>query len=397
MNQDDMQELVQDFLVETNEIIEALDHDLVELENNQNDLDLLNKIFRGAHTMKGSASFLGFDKLSGITHHAEEILNKLRKGEILVTREIMDVLLEFVDVTKRVVTDIEKGSDTANTNDIIKKLKLANEGKVISTSETPQVAKPMTKKGDNEQGQVAKVSASMEQTIRVDVSRLDALLNLVGELVLSRNRLAQLSSDLENKFENEYLIEQLIETTSQIGMNTTELQLAVMKTRMIPIGKVFNKFPRMVRDLSRDAGKEIELIISGEETELDKSVVEEIGDPLIHLIRNSCDHGVETPEVRRAKGKPAKGEVHLAAYHEGNHIIIEVRDDGAGMDPEKLKKKAIEKRVITAEEASALDRNQAFALIFKPGFSTAEKVTSVSGRGVGIPLGACVIIMLPPS
>lgn len=399
MNNEDMKELLQDFLVETNEIIENLDHDLVELENNQNDLDLLNKIFRGAHTMKGSSSFLGFEKLSTVTHHAEEILNKLRKSEIVVTREIMDVLLEFVDVTKRVVSDIENGTDTTDTTSVIKNLKLANEGNLSSISTpgkgapaqapagapaanaAPVVSAPKKeepKQADNKGGAV------MEQTIRVDVSRLDALLNLVGELVLSRNRLAQLSSELDNKFENEYLIEQLIETTSQIGMNTTELQLAVMKTRMIPIGKVFNKFPRMVRDLSRDTGKEIELIITGEETELDKSVVEEIGDPLIHMIRNSCDHGVERPEVREAKGKPRKGEVRLSAYHEGNHIVIEIKDDGAGMDPEVLKRKAIEKRVITPEEASAMDNNQAFGLIFKPGFSTAEKVTNVSGRGVGM-------------
>lgn len=395
MNNDDMKELLQDFLVETKEIIENLDHDLVELESNQNDLDLLNKIFRGAHTMKGSSSFLGFEKLSTVTHHAEEILNKLRKNEIVVTREIMDVLLEFVDVTKRVVSDIETGSDTTDTANVIKNLKLANEGKLASITppaqsvpatgtvaapqQTPAPApkKEEVKQPDNK-------GAVVEQTIRVDVSRLDALLNLVGELVLSRNRLAQLSSELDNKFENEYLIEQLIETTSQIGMNTTELQLAVMKTRMIPIGKVFNKFPRMVRDLSRDTGKEIELIITGEETELDKSVVEEIGDPLIHMIRNSCDHGVEKPEIREAKGKPRKGEVRLSAYHEGNHIVIEIKDNGAGMDAEFLKRKAIEKRVITQEEASTMDNSQAFGLIFKPGFSTAEKVTSVSGRGVGM-------------
>lgn len=392
MNNDDMQELLQDFLVETNEIIENLDHDLVTLESNQNDLDLLNKIFRGAHTMKGSSSFLGFDKLSTVTHHAEEILNKLRKGEIVVTRDIMDVLLEFVDVTKKVVEDIEKGTDTTDTSNVIKNLKLANEGKSIARAESapsskasqvPSAQPPASKKeepkpADNKGGAV------LEQTIRVDVSRLDALLNLVGELVLSRNRLAQISGELENKFENEYLIEQLIETTSQIGMNTTELQLAVMKTRMIPIGKVFNKFPRMVRDLSRESGKEIELMISGEETELDKSVVEEIGDPLIHMIRNSCDHGVESPEVREAEGKPRKGTVFLAAYHEGNHIVIEIKDDGAGMDPEVLKRKAIEKKVITPEEAAAMDDSQAYALIFKPGFSTAEKVTNISGRGVGM-------------
>ena len=393
MNNDDMQELVQDFLVETNEIIENLDHDLVELESNQNDLELLNKIFRGAHTMKGSSSFLGFNKLADLTHHAEDILNKLRKGEMVVTREIMDTLLEFVDKTKQIISDIENGTDTADVASVINDLKLASEGKLVgkkpaaasapaaqASAAAPKAAPKTAPKQEAKQHQATQV----EQTIRVDVSRLDSLVNLVGELVLSRNRLSQIAGELENKFENEYLVEQLLDVTSAIGMNTTELQLAIMKTRMIAIGKVFNKFPRVVRDIARDTGKEIELIISGEETELDKQVIESIGDPLLHMIRNSCDHGVETPDVRLAKGKPRMGTVNLSAYHEGNHVVIEIKDDGAGMDPNKLKRKAIEKGVITVDEANSMDDKQAFALIFKPGFSTAEKITNISGRGVGM-------------
>ncbi|MDE7168927.1 MAG: hybrid sensor histidine kinase/response regulator [Mucispirillum sp.] len=397
MNNDDMQELVQDFLVETNEIIENLDHDLVELENNQNDLELLNKIFRGAHTMKGSSSFLGFNKLAGLTHHAEDILNKLRKSEMVVTREIMDVLLEFVDKTKQIISDIENGTDNTDPSKVIEDLKLASEGKLVGKPKAAQSSggaaapapaaaapapapapKPAAPKAD------AKPAAPMEQTIRVDVTRLDSLVNLVGELVLSRNRLSQIAGELENKFENEYLVEQLNEVTSAIGMNTTELQLAIMKTRMIAVGKVFNKFPRVVRDIARDTGKEIDLIITGEETELDKSVVEAIGDPLLHMIRNSCDHGVETPDIRMSKGKNPKGQVILSAYHEGNHVVIEIKDDGAGMDPEKLKRKAVEKRVITPDEANGMDDKQAFSLIFKAGFSTADKITNISGRGVGM-------------
>ena len=393
MNNDDMQELVQDFLVETNEIIENLDHDLVELESNQNDLELLNKIFRGAHTMKGSSSFLGFNKLADLTHHAEDILNKLRKGEMVVTREIMDTLLEFVDKTKQIISDIENGTDTADVASVINDLKLASEGKLVgkkpaaASAPASQVAAPAqaaTPKAAPKQEAKQHQATQVEQTIRVDVSRLDSLVNLVGELVLSRNRLSQIAGELENKFENEYLVEQLLDVTSAIGMNTTELQLAIMKTRMIAIGKVFNKFPRVVRDIARDTGKEIELIISGEETELDKQVIESIGDPLLHMIRNSCDHGVETPEVRVAKGKPRTGTVLLSAYHEGNHVVIEIKDDGAGMDPDKLKRKAIEKGVITLDEANNMDDKQAFGLIFKAGFSTAEKITNISGRGVGM-------------
>ncbi|MCD8567995.1 MAG: chemotaxis protein CheA [Geovibrio sp.] len=386
----DMQDLVQDFILETDEIIESLDHDLVELENSKNDLDLLNKIFRAAHTMKGASSFLGFDKMANLTHHAEEILNKLRKNEMQVNAVIMDILLEFVDVTKHILADIKAGKNTVKIDETVKKLKLANEGNFdeidgsgesSGKSGTPA---PSGRRADNDVNQVKKAAMSIEQTIRVDVSRLDSLMNLVGELVLSRNRIGQISGELEKKFEGEFLIEQLMETTSQIGLITTELQLAVMKTRMVPIGKVFNKFPRMVRDLSREKNKEIELVITGEETELDKSVVEEIGDPLIHMIRNAVDHGVEGPEERRKAGKPVKGTVHLSAYHEGNHIVVEIRDDGKGMDPGKLKKKAVEKGVISAEEAKNLDNEGAFNLIFKPGFSTAEKITSISGRGVGM-------------
>ena len=399
MNNDDMQELVQDFLVETNEIIENLDHDLVELESNQNDLELLNKIFRGAHTMKGSSSFLGFNKLAELTHHAEDILNKLRKGEMVVTREIMDTLLEFVDKTKQIISDIENGTDTTDCSSVIEDLKLASEGKLTSktknnksaaqaaapAAQVPATApKPQTAPKKQEAPKVVHQATSVEQTIRVDVSRLDSLVNLVGELVLSRNMLSQIAGELENKFENEYLVEQLLVATNAIGMNTTELQLAIMKTRMIAIGKVFNRFPRVVRDIARDTGKEIELVISGEETELDKQVIESIGDPLLHMIRNSCDHGVETPEVRLAKGKPRMGTVNLSAYHEGNHVVIEIKDDGAGMDPDKIKRKAIEKGVITVDEANSMDDRQAFSLIFKPGFSTADKITNISGRGVGM-------------
>ncbi len=397
MNNDDMQELVQDFLVETNEIIENLDHDLVELESNQNDLELLNKIFRGAHTMKGSSSFLGFNKLAELTHHAEDILNKLRKGEMVVTREIMDTLLEFVDKTKQIISDIENGTDNTDCTSVIEDLKLASEGKLTSKTKNTSAAQPAQAAQPaaapapkpkaapkQEAPKVVHQATPVEQTIRVDVSRLDSLVNLVGELVLSRNMLSQIAGELENKFENEYLVEQLLVATNSIGMNTTELQLAIMKTRMIAIGKVFNKFPRVVRDIARDTGKEIELIISGEETELDKQVIESIGDPLLHMIRNSCDHGIETPDVRLAKGKPRMGTVNLSAYHEGNHVVIEIKDDGAGMDPNKLKRKAIEKGVITVDEANSMDDKQAFALIFKPGFSTAEKITNISGRGVGM-------------
>ncbi len=224
----------------------------------------------------------------------------------------------------------------------------------------------------------------MEQTIRVDVKRLDHLMTLIGELVLGKNRLLKIYNDVEERYEGEKFLEELNQVVSAVSVVTTDLQLAVMKTRMIPVGKVFNKFPRMVRDLSRELNKNIELEISGEETELDKSIVEEIGDPLVHIIRNSCDHGVEMPEDRVKVGKPEGGIIKLKAYNEGNHIVIEVADDGKGLNADALKQKGIEKGVISEREADSMTDKEAYGIIFKAGFSTAQKVSNISGRGVGM-------------
>ena len=226
--------------------------------------------------------------------------------------------------------------------------------------------------------------AQVEQTIRVDVKRLDHLMNLIGELVLAKNRLIKINDDVEERYEGEEFLEELNQVVSIVSLVTTDLQIAVMKTRMLPIGKVFNKFPRMIRDLTRELNKKIELEISGEETELDKSIVEEIGDPLVHIIRNSCDHGVEMPDVRIAAGKTETGTIKLKAYNEGNAIVIQIDDDGKGLDISMLKNKCLEKGLITEKEADNMSDKEAFALIFRPGFSTAAAVTNVSGRGVGM-------------
>jgi two-component system chemotaxis sensor kinase CheA len=226
--------------------------------------------------------------------------------------------------------------------------------------------------------------AAVEQTIRVDVKRLDHLMNLIGELVLAKNRLIKINDDVEERYEGEEFLEELNQVVSIVSLVTTDLQIAVMKTRMLPIGKVFNKFPRMIRDLSRELNKKIDLVLGGEDTELDKSIVEEIGDPLVHIIRNSCDHGVETPADRVAKGKPEMGTIGLKAYNEGNQIVIQIDDDGKGLDIDMLKNKSLEKGIITEKEADNMSEKEAFGLIFKPGFSTAATVTNVSGRGVGM-------------
>ncbi|GAA7760767.1 chemotaxis histidine kinase/response regulator CheAY2 [Helicobacter pylori] len=487
---DDLQEIMEDFLIEAFEMNEQLDQDLVELEHNPEDLDLLNRIFRVAHTIKGSSSFLNLNILTHLTHNMEDVLNRARKGEIKITPDIMDVVLRSIDLMKTLLVTIrDTGSDTNNgkENEIeeaVKQLQaitsqnlegaketsgtketpkeetkeeikekakeevkenkakapitenpasdnpLADEPdldyanmsaeeveaeierllnkrqeadkerraqkkqeakqEVTSTKEPPKTEIPKAPKtetkakakADTEENKAP--SIGVEQTVRVDVRRLDHLMNLIGELVLGKNRLIRIYSDVEERYDGEKFLEELNQVVSSISAVTTDLQLAVMKTRMQPVGKVFNKFPRMVRDLSRELGKSIELIIEGEETELDKSIVEEIGDPLIHIIRNSCDHGIEPLEERRKLNKPETGKVQLSAYNEGNHIVIKISDDGKGLDPVMLKEKAIEKGVISERDAEGMSDREAFNLIFKPGFSTAKVVSNVSGRGVGM-------------
>ncbi|WP_441719875.1 chemotaxis histidine kinase/response regulator CheAY2 [Helicobacter pylori] len=487
---DDLQEIMEDFLIEAFEMNEQLDQDLVELEHNPEDLDLLNRIFRVAHTIKGSSSFLNLNILTHLTHNMEDVLNRARKGEIKITPDIMDVVLRSIDLMKTLLVTIrDTGSDTNNgkENEIeeaVKQLQaitsqnlegakegtkeapkkenqeeakkenikenqenkakaptakdfasdnpLADEPDLdyanmsaeeveaeierllnkrqeadkerraqkkqeakpkqevapkteTPKAETPKAPKTETKakaKADTEENKAP--SIGVEQTVRVDVRRLDHLMNLIGELVLGKNRLIRIYGDVEERYDGEKFLEELNQVVSSISAVTTDLQLAVMKTRMQPVGKVFNKFPRMVRDLSRELGKSIELIIEGEETELDKSIVEEIGDPLIHIIRNSCDHGIEPLEERRRLNKPETGKVQLSAYNEGNHIVIKISDDGKGLDPVMLKEKAIEKGVISERDAEGMSDREAFNLIFKPGFSTAKVVSNVSGRGVGM-------------
>ncbi|GAA7420866.1 chemotaxis histidine kinase/response regulator CheAY2 [Helicobacter pylori] len=483
---DDLQEIMEDFLIEAFEMNEQLDQDLVELEHNPEDLDLLNRIFRVAHTIKGSSSFLNLNILTHLTHNMEDVLNRARKGEIKITPDIMDVVLRSIDLMKTLLVTIrDTGSDTNNSkeNEIeeaVKQLQaitsqnlegaketsgtkeapkkevkeeikenkakaptaenptsdnpLADEPdldytnmsaeeveaeierllnkrqeadkerraqkkqeeqakpkqEVAPTKETPKTEAPKAPKAETKANAKADTeenkapSIGVEQTVRVDVRRLDHLMNLIGELVLGKNRLIRIYSDVEERYDGEKFLEELNQVVSSISAVTTDLQLAVMKTRMQPVGKVFNKFPRMVRDLSRELGKSIELIIEGEETELDKSIVEEIGDPLIHIIRNSCDHGIEPLEERRRLNKPETGKVQLSAYNEGNHIVIKISDDGKGLDPVMLKEKAIEKGVISERDAEGMSDREAFNLIFKPGFSTAKVVSNVSGRGVGM-------------
>lgn len=384
---DGMQEIIESFVIETEEILEVLDQDLIELEKNPEDHDLINKIFRSAHTIKGTSSFVEFDQMTKLTHHLEDVLNKLRHQEMEVNSLVMDVLLDGADFIKELLDRFKSNNkEPLELDEIIQTLKDMFAGKITegTTAEKKQVVAEEKSEKTKESGRKSSTPKFKDQTIRVDVNRLDSLMNLIGELVASRNRLSQLSIELSLENEGNEHLTNLGVTASQIDFVTSELQSAVMKTRMLPVGKVFNKFPRLIRDLAREFGKDIELKISGEDTELDKSVIEEIGDPMVHLIRNSADHGVETPEKRIAKGKSGKGIVRLEARHEGNHIVIIIEDDGAGIAVEKIKAKALEKNVINEDEARLLSEKEAFNLIFAPGFSTAEKVTNISGRGVGM-------------
>lgn len=405
-------EFLEDFLAEITEILEQLNQDLVELESRPDDLDLLNRIFRAAHTMKGTSSFMGFEKMTTVTHRMEDILNVLRKGEAKLTPEVMDVVLEAVDVVEKIVENIRETQEEGDVDitEIVKKLEEAyakltgakqedeeeseevigggkppsreeleafdreiqellqkelekeqqeQEDVVIGGGRPPtreeleafdreiqellkkELEKEQKEKAESasktktQQAKTEKKEKKGDTTIRVDVSRLDALMNLVGELVLGRNRLLRITQQLVSRYEDDALIDALVETMDQVDFITTDLQMAVMKTRMVPIARVFNRFPRVVRDLARELKKEVQLIIEGEDTELDRSIVEEIGDPLVHLVRNSIDHGIEPPEEREFLGKPRQGTIRLAAYHEGNHIVILVEDDGRGIDIEK--------------------------------------------------------------
>ncbi len=531
MIDDSMQEITNDFVQEALELLESLNENFIELEKQPDNKEILNTIFRAAHTVKGSAGFLGFQNIVELAHAAENILNRLRQGEISLTSEMTDYLLKAMDILKTMIISVSEtgteGPPSEDNAELIKKLNELSEGiaaqpaqasvpakdesapakdepapgvhakkeeplksetreegiaetsvsssaasglpkkkarslgdilledNLISKEELEEIYKEKEEEEHKTEGgkpaagssptgtasrppeglrpqddavpeisveEIKHPSASegfskpaapsapaqpkpaapsapaqpkpaaapaqpaeiKETTIRVDIERLDNVMNLVGELVLARNRLFNISSKLELKFADDDLSGALAQVVASLNLVTTDLQLAVMKTRMQPVKKVFSKFPRMVRDLSRELGKDMELQIFGEETELDKSVIEEIGDPLVHLIRNSVDHGIEDRETRKAGGKPEKGTIKLSAEHEGNYIVISVTDDGKGMDPAVIKRKAVEKGVIDEKTAASLSDKDALSLIFAPGFSTKDKATEISGRGVGM-------------
>lgn len=518
----DMSEYMSMFLDESRENLQNLNQCLLELENSPDNLSLLDEIFRVAHTLKGMSATMGFSNVAELTHEMENVLDKLRKAEMAVVPEVIDILFQCLDTLENLINNITNQSqENIDTTELMGKLKgllsrenavletaassalaeveppftrntcddlnefekevvmqaqakryetyrivvtledecllkaarafmvfreLEEQGEVIKTIpevkeleegefnkdfeiylvtkatkdelvekamsvsevETVQIAEIVMDKGsmDNQLAlrapteeedkkkteTVSEIKKSentakssnnivnhknkLSQTVRVDIERLDNLMNLVGELVINRTRLEQIAL--------KHGLSDLGETLEQVGRITTDLQTLMMKVRMVPIEQVFNRFPRMVRDLAKELGREINLVIEGEETELDRTVIDEIGDPLVHLLRNAVDHGIGTPEDREKMGKPRVGTVKLIAYPEGNQVVIRVDDDGKGINCDVILKKALEKGIVTEKEAEKMEPQDIMMLILKAGFSTAEKVTDVSGRGVGM-------------
>jgi len=425
-------EIVKEFLVESYENLDRLDRDVITLEQNPGSQETLASVFRTIHTIKGTSGFLAFNQLEALTHVGESLLARLRDGRLALNPEITTALLSMVDAVRQMLASIEAtGSEgerddrelmatltrlqaeekapapasapeqptaaaepspapVPNVGDL---LMIAGKAKVREVWEAVEqqaagdprhVGEILVEKGavkpqdvlEALHAQQARGPSATDSTIRVDVGQLDRLMNRVGELVLLRNQIVQFTNSIDDSA--------LQGTSQRLSPLTTELQERVMKTRMQPIGNIWSKFPRTVRDVALGCGKQVRIEMEGKETELDKTIIEAIKDPLTHLVRNAVDHGIEAPETRRAAGKPAEGRLLLRAFHEGGQVNIEISDDGAGLDSEKIRSKAIQKALVSADQAARMTDREIANLIWLPGFSTAEKVTNVSGRGVGM-------------
>ncbi|HTP95255.1 MAG TPA: chemotaxis protein CheA [Burkholderiales bacterium] len=430
------EELLQDFLTEASELLADVDNKLVELEKRPADHGLLKEIFRSFHTIKGGAGFLGATELVKLCHVTENLFDRLRNGEITLNPAMMDSILAatagvrcmFDNLSQRVqprgadagllaalqaVAD-DTAAPAPSAAPAQQSAQPAREpahqpdwpalygtlvaptaaGAKIVPAATPQPAFPAhgRRAADDPAVETAragrresdKVAVAKETTIRIDTARLDQVLNLSGEIGLTKNRLNCLRSEMLGGKTDAATVRALDEAVSQLDLLVGDLQNAVMKTRMQPVGRLFQKYPRLARDLARQLEKDVELEISGEETELDRTMIDELADPLVHLVRNAVDHGIETPEERKAQGKPPRGTVRLSAQQAGDHIIIEICDDGRGMRADALRRKAMEKGLVDAETANGLDDRHSLQLIFLPGFSTKDEISNVSGRGVGM-------------
>ena len=369
-------DIAADFLVEAGEILERLGEQLVQLEQAADDKGLLNAVFRGFHTIKGGAGFLGLVPMVELCHALEDAFDKAREGKILLDDDAFDYAQRCHDTLTVQMAALGAGQPLEPADpELINAIKAWASGQTASKPAKPAAAKAVAKPAAKPAGP-AKTGGDTEQTVRVDTKRLDAIVNLTGELVLARNRLKVLRDKLKD--------EDLHRAVTALDHATARLQGSVMRTRMQPVSRVFQRFPKMARDVARQLDKQVELTLEGAETELDRNLVEALADPLVHLVRNAIDHGVERPAARTAAGKNPTGQVFLSARQEGDSVAIEIRDDGGGMDPEKLRAKAVEKGLLTPEAAARLGAEDCFQLIFMPGFSTKVEVTDISGRGVGM-------------
>jgi two-component system chemotaxis sensor kinase CheA len=410
----EMDEIIKEFLVESNDNLDQLDRDLVELEKDPSSVELLGRIFRAIHTVKGTCGVLGFGKLESVTHVGESLLSRMRDGILRLNAETTSALLAMVDAVREILRSIEATGSEGNGDysQVIASLKrlLENKGpqpepqkmgelllkQGMVTPEAVKAALEQQESGDPrrlgeilvDRGEVhpqAVLEALKAQpeigsqlagsSIRVDVNLLDKLMNLVGELVLARNQILQFTATQNNT--------NFLGTAQRLNLITTELQEGVMKTRMQPIGNIWNKFPRVIRDLAVQFGKQVRIEMEGSQTELEKTIIEAIKDPLTHIVRNAVDHGIETPDQRTSRSKPAEGRLTLRAFHEGGQVNIEIADDGAGLNLELLKQKAVERGLVSSDQAARMSEREISNLIFLPGFSTASRVTNISGRGVG--------------
>lgn len=408
-----MDELVSEFLMETRESLDILDQELVQLEQNPNDKALLSNIFRVVHTVKGTCGFLGLSRLEHVAHHGENVLGLYRDGVLEVTSDSVTLILESLDRIKEIVDHIEQTGEEPEGDDspLIKKLEaITRLGEGASEEEEDDIFTPVPADqtaavadslglSESSQQQVANDAPqeapalpaqvdkkeenkkstdvpAVQQSLRVNVDVLENLMTMVSELVLTRNQLLQISrNQKDNEFDN---------PLQRLNHVVSELQEGVMKTRMQPIGNAWNKLPRIIRDLSQELDKKIDLVMKGQDTELDRQVLDLIRDPLTHMVRNSADHGIEKPSDRAMAGKPETGTVTLEAFHEGGHIIIKITDDGKGLPLAKIRRKAVDSGTFTQDEVDEMSDLQVQQLIFNAGLSTAEEVTSVSGRGVGM-------------
>ena len=383
---DDIDDIVREFLIESYENLDQLDQDLVALEGAPGSRDLLSSVFRTIHTIKGTSGFLAFSDLERVAHVGESLLVELRDGRRQMDHHTTDVLLRMVDTIRDLLGRIEStGAESGVEVDaVVAVIQAALDGTDLGGTDVaepaaeaavaPALALPAPAPADVPEASVSR--GTSDSSIRVDVDLLDALMRQVGELVLVRNQIAQLAgSDAEPE---------LTRSSQRLSLIASELQEGVMKTRMQPIDHIWSKMPRIVRDLASSCGREVRLDMVGGDTELDRSLLESVKDPLTHLVRNAIDHGIEGPDDRVTAGKPATGVLTLRAYHAGGQVIVEVRDDGAGINPQRVAAKALERGLKTVEQLEAMATGDLLNLVFLPGFSTAATVTNVSGRGVGM-------------